>query len=221
MRWEIVGRKPGDGKDTRFEVSAATSAEAVAEAITWGWVVKSFRALERPAQPGPRTHLGEISQPAQRSMAIWAVAGFILVIGMAAGAFVVLRPGPKPAAASPTPRLAAPAPVVASPALTPAAAETKVAELAPIAAPQPAEEPPKSPPAAPHASISTPASAELLRPTAAQTTSVRYVASRLAGPFHLPTCPSAQRISPNNLETYETREAAISAGHAPCKVCNP
>jgi hypothetical protein len=221
MKWEIVGRKPGDRKDTRFEVSAATSAEAVAEAITWGWVVKSFRPVERPAQPGQAPQLGEISQPAQRSMALWAIAGFVLVIGMAAGAFVVLRPGPKPAVASPTPHLAVQPPLVVAPAAAPATPETRVAELAPPPAPQPAQERPNSPPAAPHASVSAPAATDLLRPTAAQSTAVKYVASRVAGPFHLPTCPSAQRISANNLETFETREAAIAAGHTPCKVCNP
>jgi hypothetical protein len=217
MRWEIVGRKPGDTKDTRFEVKAATSAQAVAEAITWGWVVKSFRPLERPAQPGQTPQSGEISQPPQRAMALWAVAGFCLVVGLAAGVFVALRPGPQPAAAGTAPRLTAPPRVQA----TPAEPEKTVTQLAPAPAPQPGTQLPKPAAPAPSVSISTPAPTELLRPAVAQTSLVKYVASRAAGPFHLPTCVSAQRISPNNLETFETREAAIAAGHTPCKVCNP
>lgn len=48
-----------------------------------------------------------------------------------------------------------------------------------------------------------------------------YVASSLRTPFHRPGCKWAQKIAPENLQTYSTRQAAIDAGHVPCKVCRP
>jgi len=48
-----------------------------------------------------------------------------------------------------------------------------------------------------------------------------YVASAKRGPFHKPSCEWAKKISPTNLEKYNTRDAAIKAGHRPCKVCKP
>ena len=48
-----------------------------------------------------------------------------------------------------------------------------------------------------------------------------YVASKNSEVFHLPSCRSAKRIAPENIVTYETREAAISAGKRPCKICTP
>jgi len=48
-----------------------------------------------------------------------------------------------------------------------------------------------------------------------------YVASAIREPFHRPECKWAQRISPENLQTFKTREEAIKAGHRPCKVCKP
>ena len=57
--------------------------------------------------------------------------------------------------------------------------------------------------------------------TAAQAPQVNYVASRVRLPFHRPECKWAAKISPKNLEVFETREAAIAAGHRPCKVCEP
>ena len=59
------------------------------------------------------------------------------------------------------------------------------------------------------------------RPTTAPAPQVRYVASKVRFPFHRPDCKWAARISPKNLEVFETREDAIAAGHRPCKVCNP
>jgi hypothetical protein len=50
---------------------------------------------------------------------------------------------------------------------------------------------------------------------------VAYVASITREPFHRPGCKWAQRISPANLQTFQTREEAIKAGHRPCKVCKP
>jgi methylphosphotriester-DNA--protein-cysteine methyltransferase len=48
-----------------------------------------------------------------------------------------------------------------------------------------------------------------------------YVASANAAPFHRVTCRWANRISPQNLQTFEAREQAIKTGHRPCKVCRP
>jgi micrococcal nuclease len=49
----------------------------------------------------------------------------------------------------------------------------------------------------------------------------KYVASREREPFHVTTCRWAAKINPANAVYYETRDDAISAGHRPCKVCNP
>jgi methylphosphotriester-DNA--protein-cysteine methyltransferase len=48
-----------------------------------------------------------------------------------------------------------------------------------------------------------------------------YVASVNREPFHRPDCKWARRISLGNLQTFQTREEAIKAGHRPCKVCEP
>ena len=50
---------------------------------------------------------------------------------------------------------------------------------------------------------------------------VQYVASSAREPFHLPSCEWAAKISASNKQTFATREAAIRAGHRPCKVCRP
>jgi micrococcal nuclease len=50
---------------------------------------------------------------------------------------------------------------------------------------------------------------------------VAYVASANRAPFHKITCQWADRISPQNLQTFGTRDEAIRAGHRPCKVCKP
>lgn len=49
----------------------------------------------------------------------------------------------------------------------------------------------------------------------------QFVASKNKGAFHLSTCKWVQKIAPNNVVYYETRDAAIAAGHKPCKVCKP
>lgn len=49
----------------------------------------------------------------------------------------------------------------------------------------------------------------------------KYLASRLRVPFHYPSCEWAQKIAPENRQWFQTRQQAISAGHRPCKVCNP
>jgi micrococcal nuclease len=48
-----------------------------------------------------------------------------------------------------------------------------------------------------------------------------YVASSQREPFHRPGCEWAQKINPDNLESFSTRDEAIRAGHRPCKVCKP
>jgi hypothetical protein len=48
-----------------------------------------------------------------------------------------------------------------------------------------------------------------------------YVASKTGKVFHLPGCPSAKRILPQNLVGFKTREEAITSGRTPCKICNP
>jgi hypothetical protein len=49
----------------------------------------------------------------------------------------------------------------------------------------------------------------------------KFVASRNSDIFHKAGCPSAKRISANNLVTYATRDEAITAGKKPCERCNP
>lgn len=49
----------------------------------------------------------------------------------------------------------------------------------------------------------------------------QYVASKNSEVFHIPTCRSAKRISPENLVVYKTRQEAINAGKRPCKLCTP
>jgi micrococcal nuclease len=58
-------------------------------------------------------------------------------------------------------------------------------------------------------------------PDKPEQTKIAYVASAIREPFHRPVCKWAQRISPENLQTFTTREEAIKAGHRPCKVCKP
>jgi hypothetical protein len=57
--------------------------------------------------------------------------------------------------------------------------------------------------------------------TTAPAAQVRYVASSVRLPFHRADCKWARKISPKNLEVFETRELALAAGHRPCKVCQP
>jgi hypothetical protein len=59
------------------------------------------------------------------------------------------------------------------------------------------------------------------RATAAQAPQANYVASKVRMPFHRSDCKWAQKISPKNLEVFETREQAIAAGHRACKICQP
>ena len=48
-----------------------------------------------------------------------------------------------------------------------------------------------------------------------------YVASVLREPFHSPNCRWAQKINPENLIGFKTRQEALDSGRRPCKVCLP
>ena len=49
----------------------------------------------------------------------------------------------------------------------------------------------------------------------------KYVASKNSQVFHKPECRWAQRIKPENLVGYNSRQEAIDAGKRPCKQCKP
>jgi len=49
----------------------------------------------------------------------------------------------------------------------------------------------------------------------------RYVASKNSKVFHRPVCPSAGRISPDNLIGFTSRADAVKTGRRPCKRCKP
>jgi hypothetical protein len=49
----------------------------------------------------------------------------------------------------------------------------------------------------------------------------RYVASKNSKVFHRPQCPSAGRISPENLVGFTSRADAVKSGRRPCKRCKP
>jgi hypothetical protein len=48
-----------------------------------------------------------------------------------------------------------------------------------------------------------------------------FVCSRNSDVFHKNDCPSAKRISSENIVYFQTREEAIEADKKPCKRCNP
>jgi len=49
----------------------------------------------------------------------------------------------------------------------------------------------------------------------------KYVASKNSKVFHKPHCPWAERIKPQNLVIYNSRQEAIHAAKRPCKRCKP
>jgi micrococcal nuclease len=50
---------------------------------------------------------------------------------------------------------------------------------------------------------------------------VKYIGNSRSMKFHTLTCQYGQQISPNNAVDLSSRDEAIDAGYAPCKVCNP
>lgn len=54
-----------------------------------------------------------------------------------------------------------------------------------------------------------------------QAAQYKYVSSKNSKIFHKPQCSWAQRINPENLTGYNSRQEAIKAGKRPCKRCNP
>lgn len=48
-----------------------------------------------------------------------------------------------------------------------------------------------------------------------------YTASSRSDKFHLPSCPSAARISDDNRVWFSTRDGAVAAGYSPCGRCKP
>jgi hypothetical protein len=49
----------------------------------------------------------------------------------------------------------------------------------------------------------------------------KYVASKNSKVFHNPECQWANKINPENLVGYNSRDEATRAGRRPCKTCNP
>jgi len=49
----------------------------------------------------------------------------------------------------------------------------------------------------------------------------RFVASKNSKVFHKPQCKWAQKIKPENLVIYNSRNEAVNAGKRPCKYCKP
>ena len=49
----------------------------------------------------------------------------------------------------------------------------------------------------------------------------KYICSRKSNVFHKSDCRWAQRIAPNNLVGYNSRDEALRAGKRPCKRCKP
>lgn len=48
-----------------------------------------------------------------------------------------------------------------------------------------------------------------------------YVGNSNSHKFHIASCNSAKKISPNNRVGFNNREEAVNSGYAPCKRCNP
>lgn len=58
-------------------------------------------------------------------------------------------------------------------------------------------------------------------PSAASVGKAAFVASNRAQVFHRADCPSAQKIVPENLTRFDSREAALASGLRPAADCNP
>jgi hypothetical protein len=59
------------------------------------------------------------------------------------------------------------------------------------------------------------------KPANQQDVETKFVCSKSSDIFHKASCPSAKRISANNLVVYNTRDDAIAAGKKPCQRCDP
>lgn len=90
-------------------------------------------------------------------------------------------------------------------------------EVVPWAAPFPGQSAP--PPAVVAAATPTPAPPAASPPL--PSVFARYFCSRRSGSFHLKECKSVATISPANLKSYGTRQAAIEDGKKPCGLCKP
>ena len=48
-----------------------------------------------------------------------------------------------------------------------------------------------------------------------------YVGNSNSMKFHYLSCTWAKKVGPANRVEFDSREAAVSAGYVPCKVCKP
>ena len=50
---------------------------------------------------------------------------------------------------------------------------------------------------------------------------VVYFGNKRSPTLHLPECRWVKKISPKNIIVFDSRAAALSKGHVPCKTCRP
>ena len=89
---------------------------------------------------------------------------------------------------------------------------------------KPAEAKPEEKPAEQPAAVVpvvTPAADSNETPKEKAANEVTYVLNTDSKKFHLPSCSSAKKISPENYATATDRDEIISQGYEPCKRCNP
>ena len=48
-----------------------------------------------------------------------------------------------------------------------------------------------------------------------------YVGNSDTGKFHRAECSQVQKMNPDHVVLLNSREAAISSGYIPCKICRP
>lgn len=66
-----------------------------------------------------------------------------------------------------------------------------------------------------------PAAASASPGASAEQAQYAFVAAKSGKVYHLPDCPSAKRIKPENLVGFRTREEAGASGLHPCRHCKP
>ncbi|MBW1797917.1 MAG: alpha/beta fold hydrolase, partial [Deltaproteobacteria bacterium] len=54
-----------------------------------------------------------------------------------------------------------------------------------------------------------------------KTRELKYAAGKKSHVFHRPDCRQAQRISPENVIRFDSRDEAVGSGRRPCGVCGP